>query len=115
MAVRSPIRSPKGSSRGIALVGLVVVLFLALSSTRFYTDLLWFQEVGFIAVLWRSLAVQFVVGAVVGIAVGVLLWLNLVLAARIAPSYRMPRLEVIGGPGPPDPVREPGGALIKLV
>jgi uncharacterized protein len=107
------VRSPGGSSRGVVLVAVVVVFLLALSSTRFYTDLLWFQEVGFIAVLWRSLAVQFVVGAVVGIAVGVLLWLNLGLAARIAPSYRMPRLEVIGGPDPLDRVREQVGPYIK--
>ena len=115
MAIPRPAGRPRGSARGVVVAVLVVVLFLALSSTRFYTDLLWFQEVGFVAVLWRSLATQFAVGAVVGITVGVLLWLNLVLAARIAPAYRIPRLEVIGGPDPLDRVRDQLGPYIKWI
>src|SRR5919109_1781585 len=109
------LRAPRGSSRGIFLLVLVAALVLALSLTRFYTDLLWFEEVGFLAVLWRSLSIQFAVGAVVGLVVGALLWANLVLAGRIAPAYRMPRLEVIGRPDPLERFREQIGPYVKWI
>jgi uncharacterized membrane protein (UPF0182 family) len=109
------LRAPRGSSRGIFLLVLVAALVLALSLTRFYTDLLWFEEVGFLAVLWRSLSIQFAVGAVVGLVVGALLWANLVLAGTIAPAYRMPRLEVIGRPDPLERFREQIGPYVKWI
>ena len=71
------------------MVVVVVLLFLLLSSARFYTDFLWFQEVGLASVLWTSLSAEFAVGAVVGLLVAVMLWLNLFVAARLAPTYRV--------------------------
>jgi uncharacterized protein len=68
-------------------------IFLLLSLARFYTDVLWFREVGLSSVLFKSLSTQFFVGLVVGLVVAVIVWLNLVLAARIGPTYRIPRAE----------------------
>ncbi|HYO61924.1 MAG TPA: UPF0182 family protein, partial [Actinomycetota bacterium] len=73
--------------RAILLVAVVVLLFAASSIARFYTDVLWFQEVGFESVLWKSIATQALVGAVVAILVGAIVWVNLFLAGRAAPVY----------------------------
>ncbi|HVL65000.1 MAG TPA: UPF0182 family protein [Actinomycetota bacterium] len=93
--------SPPGARRGRSFV--IAILFVAvfgtLASVRFYTDILWFREVGFSSVLFTSLSTQFMVGAAVGLAVGILVWLNLVIAGRGAPAYRLGRIG-----GAPDPV-----------
>jgi uncharacterized protein len=95
------IPPPRGRRRGLIILVIVVVLFLLLSLTRFYTDVLWFQEVGLSSVLFKSLSTQFTVGIVVGLLVGGIVYLNLWLAARIGPVYRLPRADA---PDRPDPV-----------
>ena len=73
--------------RAIVLVAVVVFLLAAASLARFYTDVLWFQEVGFESVLWTSIGTQALVGAVVAVAVALIVWVNLFVAARAAPVY----------------------------
>ncbi len=73
------------------IIGVVIIVILALiASTRFYTDLLWFQEVGLTSVLWKSLRTQFGVGAVVGLISGLIVFLNLWITGRVAPTYLTP-------------------------
>lgn len=84
----------------VALVGLIVLI----AGMRFYTDVLWFREVRLTSVLWKSIRVQFAVGAVVGSITAFLVWLNLALVARLAPTYTPPSVEVIGRSGRPDPL-----------
>jgi uncharacterized membrane protein (UPF0182 family) len=70
----------------------VVLLFFLLTSIKgiasFYTDFLWFDELGFASV-WRG-----VLGAKIGLSVVftlaffLLLWVNLVIADRVAPRFR---------------------------
>jgi uncharacterized protein len=91
----------RGRRRGLIILLILVVLFLLLSLSRFYTDVLWFQEVGLSSVLFKSLSTQFTVGLVVGVVVAVIIYLNLWLAARIGPVYRLPRAD---SPDRPDPV-----------
>jgi uncharacterized membrane protein (UPF0182 family) len=105
----------KGGARGIIIAAVVVLLLLALSLTRFYTDVLWFREVGFQSVLWKSLATQLAVGVIVGVLVAVVVWINLLLASRIAPAYQIPRLEVIGRPDPLERYREGLGPYLRWV
>ncbi|MDQ3953011.1 MAG: UPF0182 family protein [Actinomycetota bacterium] len=85
MARPSPARRPR--KRAFVLVAVVVLLLGATSLARFYTDVLWFQEVGFESVLWTSMGTRAVVGAVVAIAVAAIVWVNLFVAARAAPVY----------------------------
>jgi hypothetical protein len=81
----SPARRQR---RRFVLIAAIVVSLLAASSlARFYTDVLWFQEVGFESVLWKSIGTQAVVGAVVAVIVAAVIWVNLVVAGRAAPAY----------------------------
>ncbi len=65
------------------IVTLVVLLLSSNLLAYFYTDLLWFQEVGLTSVLWKSLGTQVLVGVIVG---AVNLWLLLRRDARAALS-----------------------------
>jgi uncharacterized protein len=82
------------SGRRMWLIGLAVLAFVLLISLRgiagFYTDYLWFQELGFTEV-WRGLLVAKALPAVffTGIFFVVLL-ANLIIADRLAPRVRPP-------------------------
>jgi uncharacterized membrane protein (UPF0182 family) len=71
---------------------LILALFLTANFfAYFYTDLLWFQEVGYQSVLYKSLSTQFGVGLVVGVVVALFLWINLWFASRSTPAYELRR------------------------
>jgi uncharacterized protein len=94
--------APVRRTRRVVVIGLVLlILFGSNFIANFYTDLLWFQEIGFSSVLWKSLGTQWVVGLVAGILVAFLIWINLAIAARVSPVYRTLRIEVAG---PDDPI-----------
>jgi uncharacterized membrane protein (UPF0182 family) len=76
--------------RAIVIGALVVFLLAASSIARFYTDVLWFQEVGFESVLWTSITTQALVGIIVAVVVAAIVWINLVIAGRSAPAYGSP-------------------------
>ena len=76
------------------VLAIVVLLFLSSNFLAyFYTDVLWFQEVGLTSVLWKSLRTQAFVGLAAGLFVALLIWGNLVLAARLGPTYRISAAE----------------------
>jgi uncharacterized protein len=80
--------------RRIVLVAIVVLILLfGTGSARFYTDVLWFNEVGFVSVLWTSLRAQFYLGLIVALIVAGLVYVNLVLAFRSRPMYAFARIE----------------------
>jgi uncharacterized membrane protein (UPF0182 family) len=82
---------------GVAI--LLVVLLLSLRGlARFYTDYLWFDDVGFTRT-WRALLSAKLVPALIFSAVFfVLMLVNLIVADRVAPRYR--------GTGPEDEIIE---------
>ncbi|MGH2736762.1 MAG: UPF0182 family protein [Actinomycetota bacterium] len=80
-------RPPRPGRAPFIILGVVVGLALLAALTNFYTDVLWFEEVGITSVLWTSLSAQFSTGAVVGLFVAVLVFVNLVIAGRFAPVY----------------------------
>ena len=93
-------RSPFGLRAWLILAAVVlVVLLLSLRGlARFYTDYLWFKDVGF-AHTWRALLSAKIVPAVIFSAVFfVVILVNLIVADRIAPRYR--------GTGPEDEIIE---------
>src|SRR5438445_2469522 len=82
----------------VAAVALVVLLLSLRGLARFYTDYLWFKDVGF-SHTWRALLSAKAVPALIFSAVFfVLMLVNLIVADRIAPRYR--------GTGPEDEVIE---------
>ena len=92
MRVPTIERRRRPSNRRILLIAVAVVAFVGLISLRgiahFYTDYLWFAEIGQTDV-WRGLLVAKALPAVVFTAVFFLLILaNLVIADRLAPRFR---------------------------
>ena len=64
------------------LIVAVVLLLAVPSAAQFYTDLLWFREVGYEKVFLRSITVRALVGALAGLAALAVLALNLMFALR---------------------------------
>src|SRR5215212_1668221 len=95
-------RRPSVGSRGrITLVVLAVALFILLTSLRgiagFYTDLLWFDSLGYRGVFTGVLGAKITLFVIFSAAFFVLLWFNLLIADRLAPRFRPagPEEEVI--------------------
>ncbi len=87
---RRPPRTP-GRGRTFLVVG-IVVLFVLLTSLRgiasFYTDYLWFDSLGRTNVFRGVLGAKVALAAIFTGAFFVLLWVNLVIADRMAPPFR---------------------------
>ncbi len=82
----------------VAAVVLVILLLSLRGLSRFYTDYLWFKDVGF-AHTWRALLSAKIVPAVIfSVVFFVVILANLIVADRIAPRYR--------GTGPEDEIIE---------
>ena len=91
-----PRRPPPASpSRGrVGIVVLATAAFLLLTSLRgiagFYTDYLWFDSLGFTGVFTGVLGAKILLGLVFSLIFFALLLSNLVIADRLAPSFRPP-------------------------
>jgi uncharacterized membrane protein (UPF0182 family) len=82
----------------VAAVVLVILLLSLRGLASFYTDYLWFKDVGF-AHTWRALLSAKIVPAVIfSVVFFVVILVNLIVADRIAPRYR--------GTGPEDEIIE---------
>ena len=94
--MRTPTDLPRPARRGnrgrVVLIVAAVVLFFGLTSVRglarFYTTYLWFDELGFGDVWQGVLGTK--LALVAGFTAGffVLLYLNLLIADRLAPTFR---------------------------
>lgn len=71
-------------------IAVVTIVLLAGRVATFYTDVLWFDSIGFGPVLWRQLGAELSVGAAAGLIVAAVVAGNLLLARRLAPAYRIP-------------------------
>lgn len=85
-------RLPRPNRRRVGLLAVVSVFFFLLTSMRgvasFYTDYLWFDEVGFTSV-WRGvLGAKVLLAAVFTAIFFVGMWASLTIADRIAPRFR---------------------------
>ncbi|MBW3594693.1 MAG: UPF0182 family protein [Actinobacteria bacterium] len=86
-------RAPRPRSRAVVVAVLVLLLLSSNFIAYFYTDLLWFQEVGLTSVLWKSITTQAILGLVVGAFVMLVVWSNLAMAGRLGPTYRVSAAE----------------------
>jgi uncharacterized protein len=86
-------RQRRLSRRGRVFVGLVVVavvvLFMSLRGiARFYTDFLWFDSLGLASVFTGVLGAKIALGVIFTGVFFALLWINLLIADRVAPRFR---------------------------
>jgi len=72
----------------VVLLALVVLFFSLRGIARFYTDYLWFDSLGFTSVWSELLASRVLLGVIFTGLFFVLLWVNLLVADRIAPRFR---------------------------
>jgi uncharacterized membrane protein (UPF0182 family) len=84
-----PAQRPRIRRRWIIIAAIVLIAFISISSVvRFYTDLLWFHEVGFAKVFWKIIWTRVGIGTVGGVLAGLVIFANLEVARRAAPRYR---------------------------
>ena len=106
-------RRPRRPRRGLFVAAFFILLFASGAIARFYTDVLWFEEVGFTSVLWTTLGTQFGLGLALGAIAALVAWANLRLAQAMAPPYR--RVEVVGRIDPIDRYREAFGPFVAWI
>jgi uncharacterized membrane protein (UPF0182 family) len=73
------------SSRGLLVVVLLIALFAALEAVPFFTDWLWFEEVGYSPVFLRVVTLRGALFLVVGLATLLFVGANLRIAAYARP------------------------------
>jgi uncharacterized membrane protein (UPF0182 family) len=89
---RRPRRAANPGRGRTWLVAGAVVLFFLITSLRgiasFYTDYLWYDSLGR-AEIWRGvLGAKIALSAIFTVAFFVIMWINLVIADRLAPPFR---------------------------
>jgi uncharacterized membrane protein (UPF0182 family) len=87
---------------------IAVLAFIALvawpSWAAFYTDWLWFEQLGFQTIFSKILRTKFLLALIVGAIGALALWLNFKLALRLAPARQAPpRFFTIEGKDVPAP------------
>ena len=92
MPSRRSRRAPRtGRGRTWLVVGAVLLFFLITSLrgiASFYTDYLWYDSLGQ-AAIWRGvLGAKIALTVIFTVAFFVLMWINLVIADRLAPPFR---------------------------
>lgn len=73
---------------GIAIVAIVVLLLSLRAIATFWTDYLWFGSMGQSSVWSRLLSARVTLGVATGLVFFLILWVNLVIADRLAPRFR---------------------------
>ncbi len=84
---------------GVVLVVLLVLILSASWLSTFYTDYLWYKEVGYTSVFWKRITTQIWLFFAFGIIFFVIFYGNIYLARRLTPRYERP-------PGELSPIEE---------
>ncbi len=70
----------------IAIAVIVILIFAGLRTyVDFYTELLWFESLGFEETFWTMYTMEYVIGIAFFILTGILFWLNYFFAKRAVP------------------------------
>jgi uncharacterized membrane protein (UPF0182 family) len=79
-------RPSKGRVVISVVLATILILFLsARSLSSFFVNVLWFDSVGRGDVYWRILRAKFELGIIFTLVAGIFIWINLMLADRLAP------------------------------
>ena len=72
-------------------LAVLLLAFLALAAvgsvSRFYTDLLWFQEIDKSSLFWGMLRTKTIIGLLAGLGTAAIVGVNLWMVERLAPRY----------------------------
>ena len=79
---------------GIVIIVLIVIILSASWLATFYTDLLWYEEVGYTSVFWKRIVTQIWLFFAFGLLFFVILYANIWLARRFTPRYEKPAGEL---------------------
>jgi uncharacterized protein len=73
------------------IAGIIIVFFLVFGTVlmTYYTNFLWFTELGYSAVFVKVLVTKLVVGLVFGVLFFVVFYANVLLTRRLAPKFRV--------------------------
>lgn len=87
-----PIRKPKNPRRRW-LVGSLVAAFILLNiflgrGIHFYTEWLWFGEVGFRGVFWKVVTTKAWLGIAAAAVFFIIVYANVIIARRMAPTFQ---------------------------
>lgn len=81
------------------ILSFILVYIIGGLVLSYYTDWLWFGEVGYRGIFWKSLTSRFTLGALSGIIFFIILYANIWLARRLAPpelgNYDRPHFRVV--------------------
>lgn len=88
-----PRRGRRASRGRIGLIALVILIVVVIFSLRgiagFYTDYLWFGSIHLTSVWAGVVATKLALAAVFSAVFFLAMWINLAVADRLAPSYRL--------------------------
>ncbi len=90
---------PRGHSRRWiwVLAGIVVLILLPIGGlARFYTEFLWFREIGFSSFFTTRITVQILTVALAWAVAGIFAWINLRIASSTQPAYSLAGLRARG-------------------
>ena len=79
---------------GIIIIVLVVLILSASWLSTFYTDYLWYKEVGYTSVFWKRIVTQIWLFFAFGLLFFILLYGNVWLARRFTPKYEKPAMDL---------------------
>ena len=96
----SSVRLPLSRQRRWPIIVIGVLVLLAILFTlmsQFYVDLLWFREVNYSSVFWTTLRTKAVLGLVFGLVFFGVLYANLLIVRKLAPTARpmTPEQEIV--------------------
>ena len=82
-------RSPSRRSRALVITAVVLVIafFTLTTFSNFYTNVLWYRDVGFGSVYSRLLWTKVALFAVFGVLMAVVVAVNMVIAFRLRPLF----------------------------
>lgn len=79
----------RGESRnraiGIIIAAVVVLFVVAAGAATFYTDVLWYQDLGQEGVFWTTLRAEWITGVVAFVVFFAIFYANVVIARRMTP------------------------------
>ena len=88
----------------LILAIIVAILLIWPMWADFYTDWLWYQQLGYQNVFTTTLFTKVILGIVVGVITALAIWLNYMLALRLSPErHHIPRFLEIEGSRVPAP------------